>query len=364
MLRILDRHVLREFVLYLLLGLCTFVGIYLIVDLFEKLDVFVDHQAAVGLILSYYLYKLPVIVVQVLPLAMLLAAILSLGAMRRLNEVTAMQSCGLSPLRITLPILVLAAIVTVGAFALGEELVPGAYRREQQTLDVRIKKKRPADALGRSDIRYMGRAGRVYLARQYAPRPPALIDLSLQQFRTGENRQQLWRRIDAASAHWGSNGFWQMETGYLRLLDDDREWVAGFRRYGDSRCVEEPDEFAQPESDPFFMNRHQLRDYIRRISEGGAQVQQYRVDYHLRAAFPVANLIMVLLGSCLSLRILRGTMALSFGLSISLGFAYYGFVRAGQALGYTGHLPPLLAAWMGNMVFGIVGGLLFWRANR
>jgi lipopolysaccharide export system permease protein len=57
-------------------------------------------------------------------------------------------------------------------------------------------------------------------------------------------------------------------------------------------------------------------------------------------------------------------MALGFGLSIFLGFAYYGFLRAGQALGYTGHVPPALAAWMGNLVFGIVGGLLFWRANR
>jgi lipopolysaccharide export system permease protein len=364
MLRILDRHVLREFSLYLLLGLCSFVGIYLIVDLFEKIDVFVDHQAALGLILEYYLYKLPVILVQVLPLAMLLAAILSLSAMRRLNEVTAMQSCGLSPLRITLPILVLGALVTVGAFALGEELVPGAYRREQETLDVRIKKKRPADAMGRSDIRYMGRAGRVYLARQYVPRPASLLDLSLQQFRTGAEGRELWRRIDAASARWESDGLWHMETGYLRLFQDDREWVAGFRRYGDSRCVEEPDEFARPESDPFFMSRSQLRDYIRRIGEGGAHVQPYQVDYHLRAAFPLANLIMVLLGSCLSLRILRGTMALGFGLSVFLGFAYYGFVRAGQALGYTGHVPPLLAAWMGNLVFGIVGGLLFWRVNR
>jgi lipopolysaccharide export system permease protein len=364
MLRILDRHVLREFVLYLLLGLCTFVGIYLIVDLFEKIDTFVDHQAALSLILTYYLYKLPVIVVQVLPLAMLLAAILSLGAMRRLNEVTAMQSCGLSPLRITLPILILAALVTVGAFALGEELVPGAYRREQETLDVRIKKKHPASAMGRSDIRYMGRAGRVYLARQYAPQPPTLIDLSLQQFRAETDGQQLWRRIDAGSARWERDNLWHLENGYLRLFDDDREWVAGFRRYGDSRAVEEPDEFIRPESDPFFMSRRQLSDYIRRIREGGAQVQQYRVDYHLRAAFPVANLIMVLLGSCLSLRILRGTMALSFGLSVSLGFAYYGFLRAGQALGYTGHLPPLLAAWMGNLVFGFVGGLLFWRVNR
>jgi lipopolysaccharide export system permease protein len=364
MLRLLDRHVLREFTLYLLLGLSAFVGIFLIVDLFEKIDTFVDHQAGLGLILVYYIYKLPTIVLQVMPLAMLLAAILALGALRRLNEVTAMQSCGLSPLRITLPLLVVGALATVGSFALSEELVPGAYHREQETMDVRIKKKRAAETLGRSDIRYMGRAGRVFIARQYAPRPPTLLDLSVQQFRSGTDRQEMTRRIDAASGRWEGDGLWHLEDGTLRLFQDEREWVASFRRYGDSRAVEQPDEFAQPEPDPFYMNRRQLRDYIRRIREGGAHVEQYQVDYHLRAAFPVANLVMVLLGTCLSLRILRGTTALGFGISIFLGFAYYGFLRAGQALGYTGHLPPLLAAWMGNLVFGIVGAVLFWRMNR
>ena len=57
-------------------------------------------------------------------------------------------------------------------------------------------------------------------------------------------------------------------------------------------------------------------------------------------------------------------LALGFGISISLGFAYYGFLRVGQALGYNGALPPLLAAWMGNLVFLVVGGLLFWKMNR
>jgi lipopolysaccharide export system permease protein len=295
---------------------------------------------------------------------MLLAAILALGALRRLNEVTAMQSCGLSPLRITLPLLILGVLATAGSFALSEALVPGAYRHEQETMDVKIKKKRPADTLGRTDIRYMGRAGRIYIARQYAPRPPTLLDVSVQQFRTGAEGQQMVRRVDAVSGRWERDGLWHLEDGALRLFADEREWVASFRRYGDSRYVEQPDEFARPESDPFYMNRRQLRDYIRRIREGGAHVQQYQVDYDLRAAFPVANLVMVLLGSCLSLRILRGTTALGFGISIFLGFAYYGFLRAGQALGYTGHLPPLLAAWMGNLVFGLVGGVLFWRMNR
>ena len=124
--------------------------------------------------------------------------------------------------------------------------MPGAYRREQETMDVKIKKKRPPTALGRSDIRYMGRAGRVYVARQYAPRPPTLLDLSVQQFRTRGRRPAdgpaRRRRLGPLGAATGS-GTWR--TAPLRLFADDREWVASFRRYGDSRYVEQPDEFAR-----------------------------------------------------------------------------------------------------------------------
>jgi lipopolysaccharide export system permease protein len=361
MLRIVDRYLLREFLLYLLLGLCTFVGIYIVVDLFEKIDVFIDYQAAAGIILVYFANKLPLIIIQVLPVAMLLGAILSLGHLRKFNEITAMQSCGLSPLRITAPLLASAAVITAAAFLVSEQIVPSAYLRQKEIMDVGIKKRRPESARTRADIRYMGRGYRVYNIHEFRPEPPRMTGVSVQQFDPDSLRMR--KRIDARGARW-QGGIWVMEDGFARLFADSVEIAVPFAIYADSRWTEQPDEFARPEPDPFFMNRHQLSDYIRRIRESGARVDQYETDYHLRAAFPLANFIMVLLGSCLSLRIVRGTLALGFGLSISLGFIYYGFIVIGQALGYNGDLAPPLAAWMGNFVFIVVGSLLFWRMNR
>ncbi len=363
MLRILDRHILREFLLYLVLGMVTFVGIFLIVDLFEKLDTFVDHKAALHDVLAYYGYGLPLIVVEVLPVALLLAAILSLGHLRKFNEISAMQSCGLSPVRITRPLLAIALLLSAGAYALSEGVVPGAYEKQKETMDVKIKNRRPTWKMGRQNVRYMGRSGRIYVADRFTPSPPTLIEVSIQRYETAGSRKTMRGRIDAARAVW-KDGFWEAHNGFARVFAGNEETAAAFVRYGDTRMEEQPDEFAQPESDPFHMSRRDLADYIRRIREGGAQVNQYEVDYHLRLAFPFANLIMVLLGTCLSLRIVRGTVALGFGISISLGFAYYGFLRLGQALGYNGKLPPLLAAWLGNIVFGIVGTILFRKLNR
>ncbi len=360
-LKIVDRYLLREFLLYLLLGLTTFIGIYLIVDLFEKMDTFIDHKAGARLVLSYYADKMPLIVTQVLPVAMLLGAILSLGHLRKFNEITAMQSCGLSPLRITTPLLICAFLLTAGAFYVSEEVVPQAYVRQMETMDVKIKKRRSIERRVRADVRYIGRAGRVYNIREFRLSPPRMEGVSVQQF--DRDQPRMAKRIDARRARW-TDGMWVLDDGFARIFQDSVEVAVSFETYADTRFEEQPDEFAQPEPDPFFMNRRQLRDYIRRIRESGAQVSQYQTDYHLRAAFPLANFIMVLLGSCLSLRIVRGTLALGFGISISLGFLYYGFIVAGQTLGYSGTLPPPVGAWMGNLVFLAVGILLFWKMNR
>ena len=363
MLRIIDRYLLREFLLFLLLGLTTFIGIYTVVDLFEKIDIFVDHKTSLGTILYYYAHKLPLMIAQVLPVAMLLGAILSFGQLRKFNELTAMQSCGLSPVRITRPVLACALLITAGSFIMAERIVPAAYQIQQETMEVKIKG-RPARSHGRTEVYYMGRRGRVYVARRYKPNPPALEEVSLQHFRSDGLKQQMWKRLDARRGRF-SEEIWHLEDGCARVFGSgSAEIAADFRAYADSRCVEQPDEFDRPKNDPFNMNRKQLRDYIQRIRESGARVQQYETDYHLRFAFPVANLIMVLLGTCLSLRIVRGTLALGFGLSVSLGFAYYGLLRVGQALGYNGQLPPLGAAWLGNLVFLAIGIFLFWKMNR
>ena len=351
--KIVDRHLLREFLLYLLLGLVSFIGIYVIVDLFEKIDTFVDHKAAAIDILSYYASNIPLITVQVLPVAMLLGAVLSLGQLRKFNEITAMQACGLSPIRIILPILIAAALITAGSFALTEYVVPGAYDRQKEIYDVKIKKKRISSHRGNNNIRFMGRGGRVYIAREYRSTPPKLNSVLLQHFTSGE-KKQLVRRVDAREAFWRDN-LWEMSRGYVRYFRNNTEVAVSFNIYADSRYNEQPDVFSRPHKDPLDMNldmsRAELANYIKRVEESGARVSRYQVNYHLHAAFPLANFVMVLLGSCLSLRIIRGTMAL-------------GLLRVGQALGHNGDLPPLPAAWLGNIVFLIIGGFLFWRMNR
>ena len=92
--RLLDRYVLREFLLLLLFSLCAFVVIFAIVDLFEKIQDFMDGRATLSIVGRYYMYKVPWVVVQVLPVALLMATFLTLGQMSKFNELTAMVTAG------------------------------------------------------------------------------------------------------------------------------------------------------------------------------------------------------------------------------------------------------------------------------
>jgi lipopolysaccharide export system permease protein len=177
------------------------------------------------------------------------------------------------------------------------------------------------------------------------------------------DRPSMNGRIDAESAEY-RDGIWDFRDGFWRAFHDSSETTIRFRHFGDSRLDELPAEFARTNEDPFNMNMKNLLTFARRVRESGGETQKHMTNFHIRASFPVANLIMVLLGTALSLRVVRGgSLALGLGISLSIGFAYFTFIRVGQALGYNGSLPPLIAAWLANLTFGGVSGLLFWKVT-
>jgi lipopolysaccharide export system permease protein len=358
--RILDRYLLREFLAYSLLGIVTFEALFVIVDLFEKLDIFVDHGTSLLTVLRYYGQGLPTTLTEILPVSLLLGALLGLSQLRKHNEVTAMQGSGQSPWRLARPLLIVALFISVAQYAMNELIGPQSYAEQRRIMSEDIKQQSDADRDSRSDIRVLGGGSRFYVASFYDAPRRTLRNLSVQ-FLVG---RILRRRVDAESAVY-RDGMWQLQNGTYRDFGDSSETSAAFARMGDSDMREGPDDFARLNQDPFHMGMKSLLTFARRVRESGGETQTHMTNFHIRASFPLADLIMVLLGTALSLRVVRGgNLALGFGISISIGFAYYALIRVGQALGYNGSLPPMLAAWLGNLIFGGLGVFLFWKVTR
>jgi lipopolysaccharide export system permease protein len=358
--RILDRYLLREFVLYSLLGISTFVAIFIVVDLFEKLDIFVDHRTPLLTVARYYAYGLPATLTQVLPVAVLLGSLLGLSTLRKNNEITAMQGSGQSPWRLARPLLLAALAISMAQYAMNELIGPQANARQRRILSEEIKGQSDPDRENRSEIRLLGGGRRFWVARFYEARTKTLREVSVQVL----DQPRLRRRIDAASASW-KDGCWRFENGYYRVFQDSTDTVVRFRKYGTTELEEVPEDLRTTSRDPFFMSMRDLLVFAHRLRESGGEVQKHLTNFHIRASFPLADLVMVLLGAALSLRVVRGgNIAIGFGISVAVGFAYFALIRVGQALGYNGDLPPILAAWLGNLVFGTLGGFLFWKVAR
>jgi len=357
--KILHRYVLREFVSYLVFGLLGFIAIFVVVDVFEKIDVFLDHSAELGLIAAFYLYRAPEVVVQVLPVALLLSTFLTLGQLNKFGELTAMRTSGMSLNRILLPVFQTGLAAVVVALMLGEFVVPGANHQRDVIYDQQIQNRTIESPSERADVTLLGQGGRIFYMRLYLVKEQRMHEVSLQEFRAGE----LVRRVDAAEATWDGTQ-WVFTSGFVRTFEDGREQARPFDRMAVTGIAERPSDFAKETRQPEEMNYFELRRYVDKLRASGARVSNYLVDLHIKLAFPLVNLVVVAIGASIATRLRSHSAALGFGLSVGIAFVYYAVMRTGQALGHNGALPPYLAAWMGDLAFGIVAVAMLFRAQR
>jgi lipopolysaccharide export system permease protein len=357
--RLLDRYVVREQLLSLVAGLLFFTSVFIVVDLFEKMDTYLDNKVPALTVVTYYAVSIPGIVLQVLPMAMLLSCMLALGQIGRHNELTAMQAAGIGIGRIALPLYVVAVLVSALVFVVNEVALPGLNARKIRLYRVEIKKQSLEGAGVRTNLAYLGREGRTFLIKSYNIADREMREVVIEEI----SQHTLTGRIDAEWARW-ENGHWVFHQGFVRRFDREGEHAAEFHELVIPGLLEVPEDFAKAEEDPMALSYWQLEKYIQRLRQSGSRVQKYLVELYLKVAFPLTNFIVVLIGTALALRVRHGGLAISFGLSIFISFVYYAFIRTGQALGHNGTVPPLLAAWLGNLVFGAIGIWMLRRARR
>src|SRR3990167_3826647 len=114
--KIISRHILKEFVFIFFLCITALISLYLIIDLFEKIGSLMENHATMSEGLKFFLYKIPSIMYQTVPVAVILATLLSLGIFSKNVEITAMKAGGISIIRIVAPIIISAVIISFISF--------------------------------------------------------------------------------------------------------------------------------------------------------------------------------------------------------------------------------------------------------
>jgi lipopolysaccharide export system permease protein len=358
--RILDRYLVRSLLVPLAAATIAFLTIAVIVDLFEQLDTFLDHDVSPQVVAKYYVAKLQYLFILTLPVSTLIGILFSLGGMARRNELIAMTGSGISLYRILAPMLVAGLIISSLALLFTVEVVPRGNVISNDIYNHEIKGRPRITGSSRRDLNYLGDGGRFFLIRNYDGDPGTMEEVVIQQFSEGT----LVHRIDAKRARW-EDSRWVFRDGFIRRFREDGTVdVEQFAERVFPEVQEKPAAFLRVTREPNEMTLAELKDYTERTVRSGGDVTRLLVERHQRISFPFASFIVLLLGAPLTGAIRRGGHALGFALTLLVGFTYYVLLQVGKSLGVNGTLPPLLAAWLPNLVFIAVGGLGLWKTRK
>jgi lipopolysaccharide export system permease protein len=351
--RILKAYLRREFAKFFVLILTGFVSLYLLVEFFERVDDFVEHNATGYTVAKYFAYKLPFIVFQVVPFAVLLATIITFSILSKNNEITAMKANGVPLIYIAGPVLSLALLISGGVFVANEYIIPYTNRKHRYTFEITIRKRDKLAGLLRSyRIWFLGRDNTIWNVHHLDKSRRQLNNVTL--FRTNA-QNQVFQRIDAAKAKW-KDGVWKFKDVFIRDFHSDGSFRTEYFATREFPFAELPSEFAQMQKDPQEMNYNEIRNLVKEIKASGYEDSRYAVEMNSKLATPLTSFIMALFGVPFSLRTGRhGGVFSGVALSVMVGFSYWVITSVALALGYSGYLPPMLSAWSSNLLFSSSG---------
>lgn len=357
---IITRYFLREFLRVLVLCLATFVALYLIGDLFSRIEEILSRNVPFGLVIQYFLCGLPQIIHQLCPLAVLLSTFITLGIFVRNQEITALKAHGISLYRVLNVFVLISAGIFVISLLMQQYLIPGSTSRFRQ-IKVEHIKGRPRSKLINTTSFWYRSKGAIYNIDFFEPETNVLEKVSIVYL---DDDFQARRAIYAETGRWNGKT-WDLLNGTERSFDlGGGQSAKAFKQLSVSLQAE-PEDFHGSRKTSDELSFSQLWGLLSKIKTSGYNTTSYAVDLHAKVSYSFINIIMAILGIPFALMIGRsGGMALGIALSSGLGLSYWLFFSFCLSLGKGGMLHPFVAAWIANIIFGMLGIYLFLRVRQ
>jgi len=349
---ILDRYVARAWIGHFFLVLAAFWSLFVLVNFMDLFDDIQINKIKGVTVFRYYAFFSPGILHLLTPVGVLVAVLITYGVMSRRNEITALKAGGISVYRAAGPVLALGAAVCLAMFGASEYVLPPMSREATRYLN--IIKGRPAQSSTVESHRWvLGSDGRLYNYDYIGPvgvRHRDRITLyGLAIYDVDPKRWQLREILYVASAAWNGMSY-DIERGWRRAFGDR----PSFHEVGRARTreIEPPSYFGQEERAADTLRFQELRTHIATLEAVGVDVVPLRVQLHHKLAYPFVCVVMTLLGIPFSFVVARRGALYGIGASILIAIVYWACLTVFETLGNTARLPPPLAAWAPNIIFG------------
>ena len=367
MMSLLHRYVLKRFIYCYALSATGLIGIFLVVDFFERVDEFIRRDVPYSDLVFYFIYKIPGIAFYMAPQAVLLATVITLAVLARDNEIIAMKAGGAGIVGITLPILGAAVVVALLVLASNEYLAPIATKKMNYIFKVKVQGQQTyGDTYVGEDpfakqLWFVAKDKAVWNIRQFDPEEGRISDARIfYRFDNGLIR----KRIDVKEVVWNGT-HWEFVDGFLRTFDQEGNGTTEYFEKKIIPVLETPDDFVRNiiiHSDE--MSLRELYKEIQEMTLEGKDTLKHRVEFHQKISYPFISIVLALLAIPLSLRSSRhGGVLFCVGINLAMGFVFSFLYAMGVSLGFGGFFSPLFAAWGPFILFSSLGFYLLFTLD-
>ena len=353
---LLDSYIAKQYLRVLAMTTVGLLGLFYISTFIDMSDKFFKGQTSLAMIGEFLFWSTPEFLTYILALAVLLAALVTVGLLTKNSELIVMRACGISLYRTALPMVAFALGASAMLFGMEERVLATANQRAERLKHIiRTGSPQTFGVLNRRWI--VGNDGAVYHYQYYDPRSRELHSLAVLEFdqQSHELKSRMFvqratydpdRESQGEVPKWGLHQGWKREFG-------PKTQVSSFKTFDSVGArFEAADYFVTEAREPELMNFGQLRNYITELKASGYNVLDHEVGLHRKIAFPFVTLVMTLIAVPFAVTTGRRGAMYGIGVGIVLALTYWTMISVFAAFGQGGLIDPMLAAWAPNLVFG------------
>ena len=362
MIKLIDGYIIRKFIGTYFYSIILIISISIVFDINENLAKFTANNAPMrAIVFDYYANFVPYFANLFSPLFVFIAVIFFTSKLAGNSEVIAMMACGMSFKRLLRPYMISAALISVLNFYLGSYVIPKGtivkHDFEAQYKNSKNKKNTMA-----SNVQLQVDKGVIAYISRYDDTRKTGYGFSLDKFEKKKLVSHMTANVIQYDTISDSRYHWKAVNYKIRELKGLREHISTGMEL-DTMIMMEPMDLIFSKGQQETFTSPELKRYISKQKDrGSSNVVQYEVEYHKRIASCFASFILTVIGASLSARKRKGGMGLALGVGLALSFSYILLQTVSSTFAINAGTPPMLAAWIPNLLYVFIAYYCYKKA--
>ncbi|MGE3062884.1 MAG: LptF/LptG family permease [bacterium] len=354
--KILDRHLMKNFLFFLFAGTLLFIFIFLIVDMSDNLTSYIESGRRGKEIFLIYFYQIPSLILLLFPIGGLVALFFTVGMMVRNNELTAVKAAGISMYRFMTPIFILVFALSVILFLFNETAVVKSNKRYRE-----IKEHEIFALVNSRDFVVFQDKRTIFKGEFFSAKTGKLSKPELYFFREDG---RIERKIKGETGFY-NNGIWYFEKATDISMKMGEEKITAHESMEMISLLNiKPEEILIDRNNTDIYSIKSIMNTINSIKKSGYEYRKHSTEIAYRFYYILVNLIIILIGSSFVINIKNTGIAFGLSLSILISFIYWGFLQGFRSAAESGGGNAFLLLLVPNIIFIIVGSMLFVYARK